>query len=127
VHALTCQVDPMLRFLKPYGPDISAFLQDMGATTDYYYSVTSGHELPTIAHVDPKNIFRGVTAQGPNAALQELVNLGLFKLTGATPTGYHALRPPGQRNNTSFGAGDSTPAQFGATHPYTRVTQDCSK
>jgi phospholipid/cholesterol/gamma-HCH transport system substrate-binding protein len=127
VHALTCQADPMIRFIKPYGPDISAFLEDFGAADSFYYSVTGGHALPAIAHVDPKALFRGVTSQSTDSSLQELLNLGIFQTTGAQPTYYHALRPPGQRNSLTYGAGDYKPAQFGASHPYPHVTEDCSK
>ena len=135
VHALTCQIDPMIRFLKPYGTpqngnpsdDISAFMQDFGAADSFYYSVTSGHELPAIAHIDPSGLFRGVASPAADTAMQELLNLGVFQTTGAQPTYYHSLRPPGQRNSTTYGAGDYTPAQFGATHQYPHVTADCSK
>lgn len=127
VHSLTCQLNPMIRFLKPYGPDISAFLQDFGAADNFYSSSAGGHELPGVLQVDPNKIIRGVTDQSTDNGLTQLLNLGIFSLTKDPGTQYHELRPPGQRNNTSFGAGDHTPAQFGATHPYTHVTADCSR
>ena len=127
VHALTCQADPMLRFLSPYGQDIVAFLQDFGAADSFYSSSAGGHELPGVLHVDPKALVRGVFGQPANSAITSLVNFGVLRLTGAQPTYYHALRPPGQRNNTSFGAGNFTPAQFGASHPYPHVTADCTR
>jgi phospholipid/cholesterol/gamma-HCH transport system substrate-binding protein len=126
IHALTCQANPMIRYLKPYGPDISAFFQDFGAADNFYSSAGGGHELPGVLVVDPKAVVRGVTTQPVNNGLTTLLNLGVFRASGAQPFYYHATRPPGQRNSLTYGAGDYTPAQFGATHPYTRVTADCA-
>jgi len=127
VHALTCQADPMIRFLKPYAPDISAFLQDFGAADNFYNSAGGGHELPGVLQIDPNKIVRGVTTQSTDSGITQLLNLGVFSLTKAQPTYYHSLRPPGRRNDTSYAAGDHTPAQFGADHKYPHVTADCSK
>ena len=125
VHALTCQVNPMIRFLAPYASDISAFVEDFGAADNFYDSKAGGHELPGVLQVDPNKLFRGVTSQTTDSALSQLLNLGVFSVSGAQPTYYHSLRPPGQRNSLTYGAGDHTPAQFGATHPYPHVTEDC--
>jgi hypothetical protein len=117
----------MIRFLEPYGPDISAFVEDFGAADNLYSTSSGGHQLPGVLSVDPKALVRGVASQPVNTAIQSLVNMGLLKATGAQPIEFHGLRPPGERNDTQYGAGDLTPAQFGATHVYPHVTADCTK
>ena len=127
VHSLTCQLNPMVRFLKPYANDISAFFEDFGGADNFYSSSAGGHELPGVLQVDPNKLVRGITDASTDTGLTQLLNLGIFSLTNDPGTQYHELRPPGQRNNTAYGAGDHTPAQFGATHAYPHVTADCSK
>jgi phospholipid/cholesterol/gamma-HCH transport system substrate-binding protein len=125
LHSLMCQANPVIRFLSPYGKDLGAFFGNFGAAMDPY-GAAGGHQMLTSAVVDPTAIVRGVETQPVSNALTTLFNFGLFKAVGGT-IGYHALPPPGHRADTSIGAGDHGPIQYGATHPYPHVTADCSK
>lgn len=124
LHALTCQADPMIRFLSPYGNDIAAFFENFGGMTDAYGN--PGSNLVTSAHVDPSEIVRGVESQPASSALSALLNFGIFAKTGSK-TGYSALLPPGDANDLVPGAGDNGPTQYGRTHAYPHVTADCAK
>jgi len=128
VHAISCQLDPIARFIKPYGPDISQFFQSFGATTTAY-ETNGAHELIASLLVDPSSFIRGVEGQpNVNKLLAPLLDFGIFKLAGGT-SGFHAISPPGKVGSyiAGDGAGDGGPLQFGANHKYPHVTQDCSK
>jgi hypothetical protein len=124
LHSIMCQLNPMLRFLKPYGPDISAFLENFGGLVNAY---GNAHTLVAQATVDPSALVRGVETQpGIGPALSTLLNFGIFKLAGAN-TGYSALPGPGHMYDTTSGLGGHGPIDWGATHPFPHVTADCSK
>ena len=124
VHATTCQVDPMARFLQPYGPDIASFFQHFGSVDETY---GAAHELLATVQVDPSALIRGVESQpGVGQVLQTLLNFGIFQAAGSR-TGYHALPGPGQMHNTTLGVGDHGPIEWGAMHPFPHVTADCTQ
>jgi hypothetical protein len=125
LHSLTCQVNPVIRFIKPYGPGFAAFFENFGATTDSY-AAAGGHELLTSALVDPTALFRGIESPPVSSALTTLFNFGIFKDAGGT-IGFHALTPPGHRQDTTIGAGDHGANDWGRTHQYPHVTADCAK
>lgn len=124
VHALGCQLDPMLRYIAPYGPDISAFFENFGGVVDAYGN--GAHQMLGSLVVDPSEVFRGIESQPVSSALTTLLNSGILSRAGAH-TGYHFMLPPGQIHNTTLGVGDHGPVQWGATHVYPHVTADCSK
>jgi phospholipid/cholesterol/gamma-HCH transport system substrate-binding protein len=126
VHALTCQVDPMARFIQPYGNDIASFFENYGAAVEPY-ETNAAHELLGSLTVDPTNLFRGLTAQ-PNVTklLTTLFDFGVFAKTGGS-FGYRALLPPGHIGDLAYGKGVYGPAGWGAAHTYPHVTQDCAK
>jgi hypothetical protein len=123
VHALTCQLNPMLRFLAPYDKDIGAFFDNWTAVMDPYLYF---HEMYGSIHVNAANEFRGVQSPPVTTALQTLINSGVFG-KASTGDGFDPLRPPGGIDRHDIGVGLSTPAQFGATHKYPHVTADCSR
>jgi phospholipid/cholesterol/gamma-HCH transport system substrate-binding protein len=126
VHAITCQVDPMARFIAPYGRDIMEFFQSFGAATGVY-ETNAAHQLIASLLVDPASFFRGVQTQpNVNNLLTTLLNFGVFQKAGGTG-GFHAIVPPGHIADASIGANASGPIQFGATHQYPHVTADCVK
>jgi phospholipid/cholesterol/gamma-HCH transport system substrate-binding protein len=124
VHATSCQLNPMLRFIKPYGPDISEFFQHFGAVVSAY---GDAHMLTAVADINPSALVRGVETQPPiGTALQTLLNAGLFHLLGAR-TGFHALPGPGLMHDTTDGLGDAGPIQWGSNHKFPHVTADCAR
>lgn len=124
VHALTCQVDPMLRYLAPYGRDMGAFFENFGAADSPY---SPNHELLTSALVDPTHFFRGLETQPVSAALTTLINLGIFKKFANSKLGYDPAPGPGGMGRTDVGVGDAGPVEFGLTHKFPHVTADCTK
>jgi phospholipid/cholesterol/gamma-HCH transport system substrate-binding protein len=125
VHAVTCQADPVAAYLKPYGPDISAFFENFGAATDAYG--LDSHQLLLVPYVNPDEFVRGTQSQESGAALQTLINVGLFQKTG-TGTGYDPDPAPNTINHEApQGYGLFGSSEWAAAHPnsYTHVTQDC--
>ena len=124
LHALTCQVAPMARYIAPYDKDIPAFFEDFGAATDSY---DTNHDLLTSALVDPTHFFRGLlpNAQTDNA-LTTLINLGIFKNILGAKTGYDGNPGPGHAGRHDLDVGDSGPIQFGAHNVYPHVNADCA-
>ncbi|MHB8695662.1 MAG: MlaD family protein [Solirubrobacteraceae bacterium] len=126
VHALTCQVNPMARFIKPYGLDMATFFEGFGSADSNYWAVGS-HQLMASVLVDPSAFIRGFEGnQGLNGLLTTLFNYGIFKKAGGTQ-GFRAISPAGGIGNPTVGLGNEGPIQFGATHPYPHVTADCVK
>jgi ABC-type transporter Mla subunit MlaD len=126
LHSLLCQVDPMARFIVPYGHDIIELFQSFGGATDVYEQ-NGIHQLIASLDVDPGTFIRGLQSQpNINNLMTTLLNFGFFRLAGAK-TGFHALTPPGHIGDPSIGTGDTGPVQWGANHTYPHVTADCSK
>jgi phospholipid/cholesterol/gamma-HCH transport system substrate-binding protein len=127
LHAIDCQLDPIARFLAPYGGDIAAFFQSFGGADDMYQT-NGAHQLIASLLVDPSSFFRGVETQpNVNSLLTTLFNYGIFQKAGGTE-GFHGLVPPGDIASLTYGGAnnDNGPIQWGAGHPYPHVTQDCA-
>jgi phospholipid/cholesterol/gamma-HCH transport system substrate-binding protein len=125
LHAVTCQLDPMVRYLEPYGPDVSAFFESFGGATTAYG--LHSHQLFAILNVNPDEFVRDV--QGPQGAagLQTLINVGIFNKLGAG-TGYDPDPAPNTINHEApQGLGLFGASQWAAAHPnsFPHVTQDC--
>lgn len=123
IHAVTCQLDPMLRYIAPYGPDLAALFEDFGAATDAY---AAAHQLLVPAMVDPSHFIRGVDSQGVSTALDTLFNFGIFRKAGAQ-NGFDPAEGPGGIFNRTKGLGNAGAADFGTNYKYPHVTQDCSR
>jgi phospholipid/cholesterol/gamma-HCH transport system substrate-binding protein len=125
VHATTCQLDPMLRYIAPYGRDIASALADFGGFASPY--ATTGHSLLVDPYVNPTTFLRGgVVDPAVNTALQALLNFGAFSKLGPN-TGYDAMPGPGGINNGVIGRGATGPASFGKLYKFPHVTPDCAK
>jgi phospholipid/cholesterol/gamma-HCH transport system substrate-binding protein len=126
VHAVTCQLNPFLRFIAPYGPDLAQFFENFGANMDTYFTgAHHSHEIYLTAMVDPTHFIRGIAPQPVSNALQTLFNAGIFAKLGSG-LGYDPAHGPGGLNDKTTGLGDYGPVDFGANHTYPHVVQDCS-
>jgi hypothetical protein len=124
VHATLCQVDPMLRYIQPYGRDIAAFFENDGATSAPY--AWPSHQLLATPLLYPDQFIEGVQSQPVSQAIDTLLNAGIFSKTGAS-LGYDPAPGPGGIGNKTKGLGISDPAGFGKLYRYPHVTADCSK
>jgi phospholipid/cholesterol/gamma-HCH transport system substrate-binding protein len=124
VHATLCQLDPMVRYIEPYGQDLAAYFEDDGATSDPYGLVS--HDLLATVLVNPDQLVQGVQSSQVSQAIDTLLNAGIFTKAGAT-LGYDPAPGPGQIGNKTKGLGVYDPAGFGAKYSYPHVTADCSQ
>lgn len=125
VHAMMCQLGPMLQYISPYGRDIASALENWAASLNPYGS--QAHEFLADAHINPANILRGdVVNPQVNDALQTLLNLGIFSKVGPG-NGWDDLPGPGHVNNTPIGNGLTGPASFGKVVKFPRVYAACTK
>jgi phospholipid/cholesterol/gamma-HCH transport system substrate-binding protein len=124
LHATLCQLNPMIRYIQPYGADIAAYFENDGAASAPY--AMASHQLLGAALVNPTQFIEGVESQPANQALNTLLNAGVFTKAGAT-LGYDPAPGPGQVGNKTKGLGDYNPGAFGAQYRYPHVTADCSR
>jgi phospholipid/cholesterol/gamma-HCH transport system substrate-binding protein len=122
VHALTCQLDPMLSYISPYGRDLGAFFENFGGADSPY---DHNHQLLASILVNPTEEYRGIENQPESKALQTLFNLGIFSPTNSAGNGYDPLPLPGGMDGHVRGLGNEGPADFGATHKYPQIKQAC--
>lgn len=128
LHSTLCQVNPMLRFLAPYGNDIATFFQNFGAATDgYMEGPHHSHGLLTSALVDPPHFYRGVNSRPLDDALTVLFNSGLMRPVDQKKFGYHALVPHGHIGDPNIGTGMRGPIEWGAQNKFPHVVADCEK
>jgi phospholipid/cholesterol/gamma-HCH transport system substrate-binding protein len=129
LKALTCQVNPMVRYIAPYGSDFAAFFEDFGAADDPY---DYNHQILVSANVDPTHFFRGVDGAKTSAALQELINIGIFHNILGAKTGYNPNDGPGGIGRTNVDVGVDGPGQVAQnasnppTNTFPHVTADCA-
>jgi phospholipid/cholesterol/gamma-HCH transport system substrate-binding protein len=117
VRAALCEVNPMLKYTSPYGPDIASLFENMGSTANAY--TASGHAVRAYPLVTPAAVAGAVTE--PTAqAIQTLMNAGLAH--GLNQNGYDPFPPPGHINDTTIGRGTHGPVDAGKLLEYTRVT-----
>ena len=129
LKALTCQADPMIRYIAPYGRDLAAFFEDFGAADDPY---DYNHQILVNALVDPTHFFRGVDGVKGGAALQSLINVGIFKNILGSQLGYNPNEGPGGIGRHDVNQGLSGPTDIAAhassppSNTFPHVTADCS-
>jgi phospholipid/cholesterol/gamma-HCH transport system substrate-binding protein len=122
LRAALCQLNPMLRYLMPYAPEMGAFFENFGAAGNPYDA--SGHLARAYALLRPANL-AGVLTPGEVDAVQFLLSTGIFgKLF---QDGYNPFPKPGQSNGTVIGRGLSGPVQAGHVMSYPHVLADCSR
>ena len=125
LHALTCQINPMLRYLAPYGRDLAGFFEDFGAADDPYGGPQDSHMLLTSAVIDPAHTERGILSNSASNLANEVIQLGIFGKLGAG-TGYDAEPGPGNMEDTTKGLGLISPSTWQAAgYQYPHVTEDC--
>jgi phospholipid/cholesterol/gamma-HCH transport system substrate-binding protein len=128
VNATLCQLNPMIKFIEPYGENIAAFFSDFGATSDSYEA--NNHEFLASLVVDPNAFLRGENVSALTGtiapALDDILNAGVFGKIGPD-VGYDPEPPPGGDHNTTIGQNDTGATEYGASHPYPHVTADCVK
>jgi phospholipid/cholesterol/gamma-HCH transport system substrate-binding protein len=122
VHSLLCQVNPILRYAAPYGPEAGAFLQNFGSAGNAYDA--SGHAARAFALVTPAAAAGALTPQMA-AAEKLLETVGLAR--GLARNGYNPFPGPGQLGRTTAGTGAFGPVAAGKLFKYPHVTADCSR
>lgn len=124
MHAALCQIEPIARYIQPYGPDFSAFFQNFGGALDTYGQ--SSHILIANPVVDPTHLFRGIDSAPVSSALNTLITTGIFGKVGAD-TGFNPQPGPGHMNQHTNGIGITGATAWAAAHPgdYPIVSQDC--
>jgi phospholipid/cholesterol/gamma-HCH transport system substrate-binding protein len=117
-----CQVNPIIRYVKPYIPDIVSMVTELGSASNSYDAI--GHTILLTPTVNQDSIV-GLPASASNA-LQTLLSSGLLaKVNGLTYDPYPA---PGQENVTAQGLPRVTgPADVHAAsgYVYPHVTAAC--
>jgi hypothetical protein len=117
VHAALCQVNPILKYGAPYGPEAGAFVQNFGSVGNAYDA--TGHTDRLYATVSPDNLAGGFTPPLAAAAEKMLNSVGI--LGYSKNSGYNAFNKPGQANNTVIGAGAYGPESAGKIINYPHI------
>jgi phospholipid/cholesterol/gamma-HCH transport system substrate-binding protein len=122
LHATLCQLDPILRYTAPYGPDASAFLQNFGSAGNSYDA--TGHAPRAYADVTPAAA-GAVLPSSAGTLVTALENFGIGR--NLIIAGYNPFPAPGQAGATVVGRGASGPESAGKLIKYPRVTADCAQ
>ncbi|MEA2170912.1 MAG: phospholipid/cholesterol/gamma-HCH transport system substrate-binding protein [Solirubrobacteraceae bacterium] len=123
VHKTICQVNPMLRYAKPYTNDVISLITGLGSAANSYDA--TGHLLRLTAIVDDESL-AGAPDQ-VNSALHTLLHSGLVGETSAVD--YDPIPPPGVIGTTHAPTDGKTtlgPDQVPASgYKYPRIQADC--
>lgn len=130
LRSTLCQLDPMVRYIKPYAGDLGPAIENFGAADSAYDGAPGhNHDLLASISIDPTNPVFGIESQSVNeslnGALNTLFNLGVFHKL-APGNGYHIV-PPGHMDDGSIGVGENGPIDWGKTHPFPQVKPDCAR
>jgi phospholipid/cholesterol/gamma-HCH transport system substrate-binding protein len=129
LHALTCQLNPVARYISPFGKDLASFFENFGAADGAY---DYNHQLFANLLVDPTHFFRGVNGAQGGAALTELINVGIFKKLAGSKFGYNPNDTPGGIGRQDVNVGFDGPALVPAnannppSNTFPHVTADCA-
>jgi phospholipid/cholesterol/gamma-HCH transport system substrate-binding protein len=118
LQKVLCQVNPAVKYLAPYSPELGDLLHVLGSVTNYYDASTHAARLLVGVGRDSAG-FLGPTE---SAALQLLLQNGIVGKFYST--GYNPYPAPGQVNG-STGTGFSGPAQWAPSHPYPHIQAEC--
>lgn len=122
VHALLCQLNPILKYGAPYGPDAGAFFENFGSVANAYDA--TGHADELFATVSPDNVAGAFNQSLAAAAEQVLLSAGILHYE--QDTGYNAFNKPGDGDNTTIGHGAYGPVSAGKIIKYPHVLAgDC--
>jgi phospholipid/cholesterol/gamma-HCH transport system substrate-binding protein len=117
LHSALCQLNPTIRYLKPYAPEIAATFQNLASGTNYYDA--NGHAARVLALVG-ENSFAGLSEQQSDA-LKLVLDSGLISKTHTL--GYNPYPRPGDVGPPTEGLGQTGPRDFTGRAP--RVPADC--
>jgi hypothetical protein len=122
LHATLCQLNPILKYGAPFGPEAGAFVQNFGSVGNAYDA--TGHTDRLYATVSADNVAGALNA--PLAAAAEKVLNAAGILQYSQRSGYNAFNKPGQANNTVIGRGAYGPVSAGNIIKYQHVLAgDC--
>jgi phospholipid/cholesterol/gamma-HCH transport system substrate-binding protein len=123
VHGVLCQVNPMLEYLKPYVPDLNAFIAGWVSSTNSYDAL--GHLLRVQTLVNTSNLV-GAPAE-VRSALRLLQRVGaVSEVVG--PLDYNPYPAPGQVGKHSSLNGpqrESAEAFKAGGFKFERVQREC--
>jgi phospholipid/cholesterol/gamma-HCH transport system substrate-binding protein len=114
---LLCQVNPSLRYLTAYGPEMSATFENMASATNYFdagghgvrlYSMVGEYSLPPLSSVE-------------SGLLKTLFNTNV--LSKVHQIGYNPYPAPGDEGPPKGGTGYVGPSDY--KPPYPHVLADC--
>jgi phospholipid/cholesterol/gamma-HCH transport system substrate-binding protein len=113
-----CQLNPMVRYLAPYGRELAAVIQGLGSAVNAYDA--NGHLARLYIGVGDASVI-GLQSPQVAHALNQLTNVGILQKIRLL--GYNPYPAPGNANDLTVGRGASGPLD--AENHYTRVEADC--
>jgi ABC-type transporter Mla subunit MlaD len=124
VHGVVCQVNPMLEYLRPYIPDLNAFIEGWVSSTNSYDAV--GHLLRVQTLVNTSNVVGA--PENVRTALKLLQDVGAVAgITG--PIKYDPYPGPGQVGKTTSrtpGLTDGIRSYKASGRKFERVEKACN-
>lgn len=122
VRRTLCQVNPMLRYIKPYTEDIPAALIGLGSASNSYDA--TGH-LIRLTPIVGENSVAGSVPANVSLATQTLLRSGF--LGKATPLSWNPYPAGGRIGKDSADAERSVsgPAALAKSYKFPHVTADC--
>jgi phospholipid/cholesterol/gamma-HCH transport system substrate-binding protein len=118
IHTTLCQVDPMLKYLQPYTPDLISLVVGLGLGAESYDRI--GHLL-TLMPIVGEDSLVGLPAN-VSAATHTLIDAGLLqKVTGIQYDPYPAPGQIGKRTATKSVLGPQQFGQSGYVYPHIRA------
>jgi phospholipid/cholesterol/gamma-HCH transport system substrate-binding protein len=121
LHETLCQINPVLRYAKPYLPDVTSFIVGMGSAANSYDAL--GH-LIRLTPVLSENSLVGLPAD-LSAAAHTLMHAGL--LGKSKSLSWNPYPAPGEMGkSTAAGKSILGPEALGKSgFAYPRITADC--
>jgi phospholipid/cholesterol/gamma-HCH transport system substrate-binding protein len=120
LHATLCQLNPILKYAAPYGPDLAAFFENFGSASNPYSGTY--HITRALANIGPADA-PGLLTEPEAQAAQALFTIGFGNKLAS---GYDPIPPAGDMNNDTIGRGAYGPVPAGKLIKYPRVEAgDC--
>ncbi|WP_354700224.1 hypothetical protein DSM112329_00489 [Paraconexibacter sp. AEG42_29] len=113
-----CQLNPMVRYLAPYGKEFAAVIQGLGSAVNAYDA--NGHLARLYIGFGDASVI-GLQSPQVAHALNQLFSVGILQKVRLL--GYNPYPAPGNANDLTVGRKSSGPAD--AENRYTRVEADC--
>jgi phospholipid/cholesterol/gamma-HCH transport system substrate-binding protein len=116
--AALCQVNPLVRYVSPYGSELASMITGLGSAVNAYDA--NGHIARLYIGIGPNSLL-GV--QSPSVAKAESTLLSSGLLSQLHLLGYNPYPAPGHASDTTVGAHSIGPQ--GAATKYPRIQADC--